>query len=329
MYGRVETPLTRNFSNSIFPPNFVIQLHPLDRLLVILLLLLIAPSLGAQDRSNPFEITSRLPRDGQTLAPGKVYSPFDIRPTATSTASLTSTAPAAAPGKIAGPIVIQTLDPTTGKASLLAINMILLLILAVIWVLYGPLYRQCMRATVNSSVMKQLYTRRSGGELSALWIGYVFFNLALGFFLYLLASRFDAALGQGIWNNWLLFTIIVAGFTGMKQWLLWIFARLFPVRKEVSYYAFVVMVFCILTGIFLVPANLLVSYAPQAWQAVFVYGAAALLIGLYGFHLLRGGVIARQFVFQRPVHIMLYICAIEIAPLLLIYRYLNASIALT
>jgi len=207
--------------------------------------------------------------------------------------------------------------------------LILLVTLAVIWVLYGKLFRQCLRATSNSSVMKQLYTRRSGGELSALWVGYLFFNAALGFFLYLMAVRFDAALEQGIWRNWLLFTLIVAGLTGLKQWLLWCYARLFPVRKEVSYYAFIVMVFCILTGLFLVPVNLLVSYAPAGWQSTFLYGGAALLITVYVFHLLRGGLIAREYVFQRPVHIMLYICAVEIAPLLLIYRYLSDGITLT
>lgn len=308
----------------------------MERLLILLLLFVFASPLPAQDRSNPFEITSRLPRGGQTLAPGKTYSPFDVRPAVNVPASSTGLVPAAAAGKqngrnkgSVGPLVIQSADPDKGQTSLLAINLILLVVLAVIWVLFGPLYRQCLRGTVNSSVMKQLYTRRSGGELSALWIGYVFFNFAMGFFLFLLASRFDAALGQGIWRNWILFTIVVAGFTGMKQTLLWAYARLFPVRKEVSYYAFIVMVFCLLTGLFLVPVNLLVSYAPTEWRAVFLYGALAGLTGLYIFHLLRGGLVARSFLVQRPVHIMLYICAIEIAPLLLIYRYLNESIALT
>lgn len=308
----------------------------MERLLILLLLFVLASPLPAQDRSNPFEITSRLPRGGQALAPGKTYSPFDIRPAVNIPASSTGLSPAAAPGNrnlrsknTAGPLVIQSADPDKGQTSLLAINLILLVVLAVIWVLFGPLYRQCLRGTANSSVMKQLYTRRSGGELSALWIGYVFFNFAMGFFLFLLASRFDAALGQGIWWNWMLFTLVVAGLTGMKQTLLWTYARLFPVRKEVSYYAFIVMVFCLLTGLFLVPINLLVSYAPSEWRSVFLYGALAGLAILYVFHLLRGGLVARGFLLQRPVHIMLYICAIEIAPLLLIYRYLNESIALT
>lgn len=324
---------------SNFFRKFVVQSRALERLLLLLLLFVAASPLPAQDRSNPFEITTRLPQGGQKSAPGQPYSPFDVRPAGPRTASppsgvggATYPAPAAAPAanaRGAGPLVIQSSDPDKGKTSLLAINLLLLLLLAVIWVLFGPLYRQCLYGTVNSGVMKQLYTRRSGGELSALWIGYGFFNFALGFFLYLLASRFDAALTQGIWQNWGLFTLFVAGFTGLKQWLLWVYARLFPVRKEVSYYAFIVMVFCLLTGLFLVPLNLLVCYAPNEWRAVFLYGALSGLAGLYLFHLLRGGLVARNFLVQRPVHIMLYIWAVEIAPLLLIYRYLTNSIALT
>jgi hypothetical protein len=163
--------------------------------------------------------------------------------------------------------------------------------------------------------------------LAALWVGYLFFNFALGFYFYLFAVRHDISLNYNIWISWGLYTLLVAGMMGLKQWLLWVYARLFPVRKEVSYYAFMVMVFCILTGLFLVPVNLLVSYVTDAWKMPILYGAVAVLVVVYCFHLLRGVVVAKEYVFQRPVHILLYICAIEIAPLLLIYRYLSDTLA--
>lgn len=291
-------------------------------------LALLSPVLIAQDRSNPFELTNRLPAAAQSASPQQQeYSPFDIRPAGNNNAGQPSTAPAAAPSKASGPIVIQTTDPNKGQGSLLAINLILLLSLAVIWVFYGKFYRLCMRSTVNSSLMKQIYSRRSGGELAALWVGYFFFNFVFGFYLYLFAIRHDISLGVNIWASWGLYTLLIAGLTGLKQWLLWVYARLFPVRKEVSYYAFMVMVFSILTGLFLVPINLLVSYVTDAWEIPFLYVALVVLIGVYGFHLLRGVMLAKQYVFQRPVHILLYICTIEIAPLLLIYRYLSDTLA--
>lgn len=303
-------------------------------------MLLLPLSVDGQDRSNPFEITSRLPQSDGSLPPGHTYSPFDVRRANWGTTEVgaapgnsdgltTDTGPAPTAIGAPGPLVIQSADPDAGQGSLLAANLLLFLGLAVIWMLYGKLFRQCLRAIANASLLKQLFTRRSGGELSALWVGYLFFNLALGFFLYLVATRYGLAPGTGLWSGWLLLTLVVAGVTGLKQWLLWVYARVFPVRKEVSYYAFIVMVFCILTGLFLVPVNLLISYARPGFGTLVLYAALGVLVLLYGFHLLRGGLVAREFVFRRPVHIMLYICAVEIAPLLLIYRYLNNSGALS
>ncbi len=300
-------------------------------LLLLFLLILSTPTLLAQDRSNPFELTERLPAAATRVSSKREYSPFDIRPAGPNAAPGASTAPASAANTsptaaTSGPIVIQSTDPNKGQGSLLAINLILLLGMAVIWLLYGKFYRTCLRSTTNSSMMKQIFSRRSGGELTALWIGYFFFNFVLGFYVYLFAINHDISLGVGIWSSWALYALFVAGLVGLKQWVLWAYARLFPVRKEVSYYAFMVMVFSILTGLFLVPFNLLASYVTEEWTLPVIYGALGTIVIVYCFHLLRGAVVAKRYVFQRPVHILLYICAIEIAPLLLIYRYLSDTL---
>ncbi len=86
------------------------------------------------------------------------------------------------------------------------------------------------------------------------------------------------------------------------------------------------MVFSILAGLILVPVNLLASYAPEAYRGFFLYAGLGSLTLLYGLHLLRGLFIANRYLGSRPVHILLYICTIEIAPLLLIYRYLRNTL---
>lgn len=296
-------------------------------LLLFCFLVVISPVLSAQVRSNPFELTDRLPEAAPGTTAPRQYSPFDIRPGATTPGQATSFAPASAPDPAtSGPIVIQSTDPNKGQGSLLAINLILLLGMAVLWVLYGKFYRTCLRSTTNSSMMKQIFSRRSGGELTALWIGYFFFNFVLGFYVYLFAINHDLSLGVNIWLSWGLYSLFVAGLVGLKQWVLWAYARLFPVRKEISYYAFMVMVFSILIGLFLVPVNLLASYVTEGWKIPVIYGALITIVLVYVFHLLRGAVVAKRYVFQRPVHILLYICAVEIAPLLLIYRYLSDTL---
>ena len=301
------------------------------------LLLLCALHQGvAQDRSNPFEIVSRLPppaiTDSTTTETTTNYSPFDIRQPGTSAAVPLTTAPAASPTadldtQQRGPLVIQSADPNRGKGSVLAIQLTLLITLASIWVLFGGLLRQCFQGMFNDSLMNQIYPRRSGGEVSALWLCYLFFFLAAGFYLYLTTRYFGISINPNVWMSWLTYSLIVASAMGLKQLVVHIIGRLFPVRKEASRYAFVLMVFAILCGVLLVPVNLGLSYAPPGARALFLYGGAALLAVVYLLHLARGLFIIGSLAAGRPLHILLYICAVEIAPLLIIYRYLSSSLA--
>ncbi|OAV43494.1 DUF4271 domain-containing protein [Lewinella sp. 4G2] len=297
---------------------------------VLFLLLSLGGELGAQDRSNPFEITARLPQSTRvgdtTVAQGPPLTPFDIR-RGPGTVNPSNSAPAAAQNlPRSGPLVIQTADPNKGKGAIVAIQLILLVGLASLWVLFGGLLRQCIRGTVNESLMNQLYTRRSGGEETALWICYSFYFLVIGFFLHLLTAHYSVGLGRNVWLSWLTYSLVAAAAVNLKQWVVWVVGRLFPVRKETSRYAFVLMVFSILAGIVFVPINLGVSYAPENLRVTFLYAGVAVAALLYFLHLTRGFFIIGPVAATRPVHLLLYICAIEIAPLLLFYRYLNSSL---
>jgi hypothetical protein len=294
----------------------------------------------AQTGDNPFELKERLPAtaapENTAAATVPTGNPFDLS-RGTASALNPSNAPAAAPernatgnlrsGQTTSPLVIQSTDPNKGRGSLLAIHVMLLLLLSGLWLLFGDLLRQCLRSTVNEGLMNQLYTRRSGGELGALWACYIFFFFSAGFFVYLLATRFDLSLGLGIWGSWLTYSLVVAAAVGIKNLVLLFYARLFPVRREVNRYAFAIMVFSILVGLFIAPINLLISYAPAGWRMTFIFGGLALIAGVYLLHLFRGIFIASRLATSRPVHILLYICAIEVAPLLLIYRYLSNMLA--
>ncbi len=325
-----------------------------------LLLLLVAgwfaPGAVAQ-RGNPFEITSRLPAErpgadsngrGEALTPfdvrrgaGGVHEPaihsrntaprqgtglFEDQPASSQNRREASVRRVEGPERQAGPLVIRSTDPNKGKGSILAIQLLLLVALACLWVLFGGLLRQCLRGAVNDGLMSQIYTRRSSGEESALWLCYLFFFFSAGFFVYLTAAYHDVHLNLGVFAGWLTYTLAVAGALGLKQLILWAIGRLFPVRKETSRYAFVLMVFCILVGVVLVPVNLGISYAPENWRSVIVYGSFSVLVLVYLMHFARGMLIAGRLTSSRPLHLLLYICAIEIAPFLLLYRYLTDAL---
>ena len=308
-------------------------------LIIVLLstsVLLVAQAGGG----NPFELTSRIPEAERSLGAvagvGVVDSvegqaapvnPFDLRRGAAAVGTNNSTLPPARRRPTESLLVVRQLNPQEGRGSILLIHLGLLLAMASLWMLFRDLLGQCLAGTFNDGIMTQLYRRRSGGQISALWLCYVFFFLAAGFYLYLFGRYHDISLGLSPVTTWLLYSLVVSSTVGLKHLILFTYARLFPVRKDVSRYAFVLMVFSILAGLMLVPINLLVSYAPEEWRGTFLYGGLVGLALVYLLHLLRGGFIAASYLVTRPVHILLYICAIEIAPLLLIYRYLSDAIA--
>ena len=317
-----------------------VPLSSMRRPLLLLLSFCSALLTAQSGGTNPFELVDRIPEaerlgavagaegvdstQGEEATP---VNPFDLRRGELAVAGpITASAPAQRrPSESL--LVIRQSNPQEGRGSILLIHLGLLLAMASLWMLFRDLLGQCLAGTFNDGIMTQLYRRRSGGQIGALWLCYVFFFLASGFYLYLFARYHDISLGLGPVPSWLVYSLVVSSAVGLKHLVLFAYARLFPVRRDVSRYAFVLMVFSILAGLLLVPINLLISYAPEAWRGAFLYGGLGVLALVYLLHLLRGGFIAASYLATRPVHILLYICAIEIAPLLLVYRYLSDALA--
>ena len=267
---------------------------------------------------NPFELIDRLPAGTDVTSVDSTINPFDLRKPSVAAPSPTVWEPA--------PVVLRPERPEPDDAGIIFIHLLLLVMLASLWVLFRGLLGRCFAAIFNDSVMTELYRRRSGGQVGALWLCYGLFLLAGGFFLYLLGHHYALSLGLGIWGSWLTCALLIAGAVGVKFLLLLLLGRVYPLRKELSRYAFALMVFSILTGLLLVPVNLLVSYAPEELREYFLLGGLGLLLLIYLLHLLRGLFIANRYVGTRPLQFLLYLCTIEIAPVLLIFRYLSNTL---
>ena len=78
-----------------------------------------------------------------------------------------------------------------------------------------------------------------------------------------------------------------------------------------------------MTGIFLVPMVLFTAYAPAGIKIYIIYLALALLFVVLMFKALRGLFIANRFFAWHKFHFFLYLCAVEIAPLLVTFKLLN------
>jgi hypothetical protein len=149
-----------------------------------------------------------------------------------------------------------------------------------------------------------------------------FFVISGGFYIDFLLLHFGLIEKDDFWMYFLysglgLSLVYLAKFLGLKV-LGWIF----NLREAADSYIFIVFVMNKVIGIFLLPFLLMLAFMDgKAYEVALVsswFGVGALIC--YRFILTYAAV--RNQVKFNPFHFFLYLCAFEIAPLLLIYKLL-------
>ncbi|MEL6143633.1 MAG: DUF4271 domain-containing protein, partial [Bacteroidota bacterium] len=197
-----------------------------------------------------------------------------------------------------------------------------LFLAAMLWIFFRPFLTRCYRAIFNDGLLSQLFRQRENGQDFVFYLCYSLFFLAGGFFIYLVGQAFESFPSDLPWQYWTSLSLLLFVLIMGKHLLLSILSWLFPIDAELRKYNFAIMVFGIVIGMLLVPVNLLISYAPSGSTKTVVIMSILVLVGLYTLRSFRGLLIANRFIGTQPLHFLLYICAVEMAPVLILYRYL-------
>lgn len=301
----------------------------LYRWLLCLLVLMAAggaAGLTAQPPVNPFEIKERLPDVEaavvDTLAENEATTsstnPFDLRQVPATRQQPTVEASDQRPLLVRRDNEPDVLD---ARGRTLGIHVLLLFITALLWIFFRPVLAKCYQALFNDGLLSQLYRQRENGQVGIFLFSYLLFFLSGGFFCYLLGQTFDLLPSDQPWQYWVYYSLVLAGLVTCKHLLLSFLAWLFPIERDLGTYNFAIMVFGIMIGMLLVPLNLLISYAP-AEHTLSVAKLSLLVVGsIYLLRSFRGLLLANNYLTTSVLHFILYICTVEIAPLLVIYRY--------
>lgn len=277
---------------------------------------------NSQDVSNPFELEPRLEvatsQDSAAAIPVST-NPFDIVP-ATATGR-----PAKGPGfqirteRNAKPLTAKEKESNYRRFLFVSI-LIMFIILTLIVTIFRILIEKIWKAFLNDNLLNQLHREQSSGLALAYVILYLLFFINAGLFAFLAARHFGISISSSNVYALLLCMGSIAGFFVAKHFVLWMAGFIFPIGKEVDSYQFTIMIFNIIVGLFLVPVVLLIGYAPQTMTGVVVYSALGILGLTFLFLNLRGLFIATRFIAGNKFHFLLYLCAVEIAPILAIVK---------
>lgn len=174
--------------------------------------------------------------------------------------------------------------------------------------------------------------------LAPYFLLYASFLLNAGMFIFLLVRVYR----REVFNNWLFLLICMLAAAGIflsKHIILSIAGWLFPVEKEVQRYNFLVVLFNCVLGLFLVPFNFLlafstaplffkkISIAPQFFTEISTtyknflpFWTLGLVAIFYVYRALRSASMSSKFLADNQFHFLLYLCAVEIAPVLLLIK---------
>ena len=294
--------------------------------LFLFLVCLYVPLSVASQTASPFDIIPRLPKNNSqdsVIMISTSSNPFDI----THIPSASTSRPSGFTPQFQ---VEQSKKPLSAKEKsvlyqrFLFITIVtMMVILTLVVTIFRIFIAKIWQAFLNDNILSQLLREQGADARVGYSILYLVFFINAGIFTFLALKYFNIKIAAT--NVSTLFLCIggIAGFYVFKHLLLNVVQYIFPIEKEVSRYNFTITVFNIIVGIFLAPMILFAAYASESITGAAIKLTLCLLLAIIIFKGLRGLFIANRFFAWHKFHFFLYLCAVELAPLLVTFKLLG------
>jgi hypothetical protein len=130
--------------------------------------------------------------------------------------------------------------------------------------------------------------------------------------------------GAGV-NFWILYLNcmgLLAAIYLVKFVVLKFIGWVFSISRATDIYIFIVFLVNKMLGIFLLPFLIVIIFSEQEWREVFITISLAMVFVFWTYRVLASYRPIRNEIKLTPFYFFLYLCAFEVAPLLLIYKVL-------
>jgi hypothetical protein len=294
--------------------------------LIVLLFLVAALPVISQQTASPFDLLPRLPQSNSPdsmITISASSNPFDInRFSARVNSPATSYTPQFQVEQAKKPLSVKEKNVLYQRFLFITI-VTMMVILTLVVTIFRIFIAKIWKAFLNDNILSQMLREQGGGVTIGYFILYIVFFINAGIFVFLALRYYGYKIAESNLGTLLLCMGGIAGFYVFKHILLGIVRFVFPIDKEVSRYNFTVMIFNIIAGIALAPLILFAAYASAGITGFIIKFTIALLIGTIIFRGLRGLFIANRFFAWHKFHFFLYLCTVELAPLLVTIKLLG------
>ncbi|MFW6225016.1 MAG: DUF4271 domain-containing protein [Bacteroidota bacterium] len=219
---------------------------------------------------------------------------------------------------------IEKKETTYGSDWILGVLIISLVIFITTRLFYNKYIKNIRKSTYNFNIAERTFRETNIIAKRAWFFLNLVFILNMGLFAYELCIFSDVNL-RDIWHPvyWmLLFSLCIFIIYFTKYIACHITGFLFNRQKLFSEYLFNIFLYNKNTGIFLFPVIIAIPYVPEHIKRVLIIIGLVIIVWFLFWRLIR----SLQLVINKKVsffYLILYLCILEILPLLVLYRYFN------
>lgn len=210
----------------------------------------------------------------------------------------------------------------TGKEFIFYALCALVFILGIFKIFYQRYFNNLFRVFFNTSIRQTQLTDQLLQAKLPSFILNIFFTISAGFYVWLLLKHYHP---PRIINSKLLLPFCILGVGALyfsKYCILKFIGWMSGMQEAANNYIFIIFLVNKIAGIILVPFIILLAFSMPLWIN-YITTLSLLVMGLFFLsrYMKTYGLLEYRFPME-PLHFIIYITAVEIVPLLLIYRLL-------
>jgi hypothetical protein len=152
---------------------------------------------------------------------------------------------------------------------------------------------------------------------------YILFVLGMGTFCFLIPQISLKEFQFNTFGALCLFILGVGALYLLKHLQLKILSYILPFRQEIEAYNFIISNTNKALGFIIVPLLFLIAYTPVTGQIMSLYFSFVLLGLIYIYRTLKGLATAGSIILFHKFHFFVYLCAVEIAPIVILLKILS------
>lgn len=173
------------------------------------------------------------------------------------------------------------------------------------------------KSLVNENMLKLFHREETIKPSSFIYLLYLIFFINISSFIYLISLRFDGPTGI---ITYLIILGIILFIYMMRHIGLFLIGRIFPVTKNADLFSFTIMIFNHFVGLVLLPINFFLAFGPENFK-IYILWISLIFLGIILFlRTIRGFFIVSEYFGTRLFQIIIYLCAFEIAPVIILLK---------